>query len=394
MELHLHCTLLVFNILIVSAILPIPELHFKDKIISDEDTEITCTLRYTDNMEVTLEIKGKTKLTVCVQNTLPQSNNVIYTNKTCTVEVTEEMDEMEFTCEAHFKTQSKPAKMYLQSEPTITDCPDKLVWIDGQENSFHCKAKGYPAPTVTCEKGSSKYMEGVNYRTTRNMTGNYTCSAKNHDIDKKSVEVLVQYKPKVSDIEVNPPLHNEGDTLTMTCEADGVPAPAYSWKTPSSDIQFSLNKTTITVHSLKKSHLGKYMCTASNKHGSHSLEKELTLAVQPQILDINGKKNLEEITGNNVTLSCQASGFPPPTFSWDHPKAEFELSEDGSTLQLWNVNKKHTGEYSCTAQNKHGNATQKWKITVTEKRNKGERREMSIAILSMLIFTSLMFCLF
>ncbi|XP_075202610.1 intercellular adhesion molecule 5-like isoform X1 [Anomaloglossus baeobatrachus] len=347
--------------------LPIPELSFEDKINEEEDTDITCKLGGMADVEVSLEIKGNTTLTSCNQKKEEGSDKVMYTSKKCTVEVTKEMDKMEFVCEAYFKTQSKPEKMYLQRDPEFTDCPGKQVWIEGQESSFHCKATGHPLPTVTCAKGNDKFKEGEKYKALRNMTGTYSCIAVNFDRDSKSVEVSVQYKPEVLDIKVNPPLHNDGDKVTVTCRADGEPAPTYRWKTPSSDVQFSADNTTITITSMKGTHRGKYRCTASNVHGDHSLEQDLVLAVQPKISDIKVEPSMEVFEGDNVTISCVASGFPVPVLSWNYPNVEVEKSPNQRELKIWGLKKKHEGNYACTAQNKHGTITQSRQITIAAK---------------------------
>ncbi|KAM3925287.1 limbic system-associated membrane protein-like isoform 2-T3 [Leptodactylus fuscus] len=392
MKLHLHFVALSLVSSTVLALLPIPKLHFDEQIIEDDETVITCTLKYTELLEVNLEIKGNTTFRDCKQKTENQTNNEIQTIKTCKIDVTKEMDQMEFTCEAQFKTQSKPEKMYLQTEPTITDCPDKLFWVEGEENSFHCKATGYPTPTVTCKKDNVDYKEGQNYKTFRNMTGTYSCVARNFDADKKSVEVSVQYKPKVLEIKVNPPLRDEGDTVTLTCKADADPAPTYTWRTiQPSNVQFSPDNTTITIQGLKKSHLGKYMCTASNKHGSHSLEEELALAVKPKMSNIKVEPSMEVLEGDNITLSCEAKGSPPPTLSWVTPSLEVQRSPDNRTLKIWRLQKKHIGTYSCSAQNKHGKDSRTQIITLA---GKGDKTETSITIiLTMLMSTSLMFYL-
>ncbi|XP_044134726.1 contactin-4-like isoform X1 [Bufo gargarizans] len=358
---------LVFRIWCVLGSLPIPELIYKDNIIEDDDTEITCGLHYTDpSLVVNLKIKGNATLQNCVTRKY-QSKNGISTNETCTLEVTKEMDKMEFICEAQFKTQSEPKKMYLQTEPTITDCPNNLVWIEKEENSFHCEATGYPLPIVTCRIGNTKYSEGVKFRALRNMTGTYICTAKNFDQISKPVEVIVQYKPEVLEIKVSPPLHNDGDTVTMMCKADGEPAPTYSWETPSSNVQFSPDNTTITIQTMTKSHLGKYSCTARNKHGHHSLKEDLTLEAKPKISEVKVEPSVEVFEGNNVTVSCEASGFPPPTLSWVHPKAEVQVSKDKRTVKIWGIKKEHMGNYSCAAQNKYGTVTQSQQITLSVK---------------------------
>ncbi|KAG9488490.1 intercellular adhesion molecule 5-like [Eleutherodactylus coqui] len=397
MELHGACSILALFLITLPAfaIPPVPKLHFEDKIIEDVNTVISCSFNNTNYIDVNLEIKSNaTTLKNCQQKTVTETKQVSSTKKTCTVEVTRSMHKMEFICEAYLKTQSKPEKMYLQTEPEFTDCPDTLVWIEQKENSFHCKATGYPHPNVTCQKGDAKYLEGVKYKTFRYMTGTYSCIAINFDKDSRDVEVTVQYKPEVLNITMTPPLHNYGDDVTMTCEADGVPAPTYCWITASSDVHFSPDNKTITVHNMKSSHLGKYQCVASNKHGNHSREEELSREAQPTISELEVEPSTNVLQGDNLTLSCQASGFPAPTLHWIYPNAEVEISPNKSTLQIWNAKKENMGNYSCTARNKHGSAIKSWKITLEGEKNGGDRMESSITTMfTVLITISLMFCL-
>lgn len=342
----------VFSVSQVYGSLPIPVLHFEEKIIEDEDTSITCTLPYNDYPDVKLVIKGNTTIKDCT----PKKGN--YPNVTCTVEVTREMHEMEFTCEAEFKTQSLPEKMNIQIEPKITDCPDKLVWIEGKQHSFYCRATGYPPPTVICAKNTTTYEVEEKFTAMRNMTGMYTCVAWNFDKDIKMVNVSVEYEPKVSSIKLSPPLHGEGDKVEITCEADGVPDPTYSWKTPPSDLQFSADNRTVTIKSLQMSHLGNYQCIVENKHGTHNRTQILNLAVKPKISHFDIEPSTLVLEGTNVTLTCEASGSPPPVLSWSIPVSNVQMSEDKRTVKIWGVTKRHMGSYTCKSQNEHGSDTQ------------------------------------
>ena len=56
-----------------------------------------------------------------------------------------------------------------------------------------------------------------------------------------------------------------------------------------------------------------------------------------------------------LTLTCSVSGDPPPTISWS--KDETPLSETKKTFTKQHVQLGDEGNYSCTATNKHGNAT-------------------------------------
>ncbi len=69
--------------------------------------------------------------------------------------------------------------------------------------------------------------------------------------------------------------------------------------------------------------------------------------------------------GDDVTLSCNADGFPPPTVSWSRNgspintsgNSRISSSEVRTHLTITNVNRTDSGEYRCVANNKLGNAT-------------------------------------
>ena len=65
--------------------------------------------------------------------------------------------------------------------------------------------------------------------------------------------------------------------------------------------------------------------------------------------------------GKIVTLSCSASGIPPPMVSWF--KADGQRI-DQSELILTHINRSEAGEYRCEASNECGNASETATIDV------------------------------
>ena len=68
--------------------------------------------------------------------------------------------------------------------------------------------------------------------------------------------------------------------------------------------------------------------------------------------------------GDNVTLSCNASGNPVPEISWTRDESpvssgDQRISFDGGNRQLTitNVSRADSGEYRCVADNDTSNAT-------------------------------------
>jgi len=71
-------------------------------------------------------------------------------------------------------------------------------------------------------------------------------------------------------------------------------------------------------------------------------------------------KTTEE--GENVTVSCNASGTPPLMVSWIKVDGGERL--DGSELMFTHINRSQAGEYRCEASNECGNASEKTTIEV------------------------------
>ena len=66
--------------------------------------------------------------------------------------------------------------------------------------------------------------------------------------------------------------------------------------------------------------------------------------------------------GDDVTLSCSASGTPPPMVSWI--KVDSHVRFNRSDLVLTNINRSEAGVYRCEANNKCGNASETARIFV------------------------------
>ena len=88
----------------------------------------------------------------------------------------------------------------------------------------------------------------------------------------------------------------------------------------------------------------------------------LLIIVAPQITTHPQNKTVTE--GNNITLSCNASGDPEPTISWfrggsvlTRDDARIFLGADSKQLTITSIKRNNTGEYRCVANNSAGNAT-------------------------------------
>ena len=73
-------------------------------------------------------------------------------------------------------------------------------------------------------------------------------------------------------------------------------------------------------------------------------------------------ENKTLIEGNSSTLSCQASGIPPPSVSWVRV-SDGQLT-NSNELVFSNINRSEAGEYRCEASNECGNASESAVIVV------------------------------
>jgi len=73
-------------------------------------------------------------------------------------------------------------------------------------------------------------------------------------------------------------------------------------------------------------------------------------------------QNTTREEGENVTVSCNASGTPPPMVSWI--KVVGGERFNGSELVFTHINRTQAGEYMCEASNECGNASETTTIEV------------------------------
>lgn len=96
-----------------------------------------------------------------------------------------------------------------------------------------------------------------------------------------------------------------------------------------------------------------FVCKTKGNTDVH-LAKKTTVTVQYAPRDTVAVISSDSVTeGASLTLTCSAKGQPTPTLTWYNSHAKNTIY----TGAEWNINSVqigHTGEYFCTAQNKHG----------------------------------------
>ena len=86
------------------------------------------------------------------------------------------------------------------------------------------------------------------------------------------------------------------------------------------------------------------------------------ILVRPSITAISGNQTLNE--SNDVILSCNATGTPPPNITWSKSSDQDTNFNLGSLLPLRNISRTQDGLYWCTAENGAGKSTASVRVIV------------------------------
>ncbi len=134
-------------------------------------------------------------------------------------------------------------------------------------------------------------------------------------------------EPKPPTITLNPQNQRlaKGESATFTCEADGLPAPAYQWRRNGTDIPGATRATYTLKPALVGDNGAQFRCVATNLAGTvTSLAATLTVidGVRPQPVILTPAAGTTFIAGQEVAFSGAASDgdqgtLPASAFTWE-----------------------------------------------------------------------------
>ena len=139
-----------------------------------------------------------------------------------------------------------------------------------------------------------------------------------------------------------------GDNVSLTCSARGGPENVFQWQKNGEDLPGE-NQTTFQLTLVSATDGGEYTCVVSNAAGNDSTS--ITLYIRPYFT--SQPMSIDSEAGQNATFTCEADGFPEPTFEWFRPDSEeFGVNVTGmntNTLMFTPVQFGDEGDYYCTA---------------------------------------------
>nr|XP_033487503.1 hemicentin-1-like [Epinephelus lanceolatus] len=150
--------------------------------------------------------------------------------------------------------------------------------------------------------------------------------------------------------------HAEGSNITLMCSADSKPDAQFKWLL--NGVLLSDTGPELRLMNIQMSQSGNYSCQAFN---SKTLRYESSPPATISVLKIISGASVKPSTnvlieGNSVNLTCDAAGSVF-TRKWRKGGSDLSVSEniilydENRVLSFKSLNKKDSGEYSCTVSN-------------------------------------------
>ncbi|KAI1278121.1 Fasciclin-2 [Halotydeus destructor] len=284
---------------------------------------------------------------------------------------------------------------------TFEDCPDSQSLVKGSSGVvIRCSVFANPPPIITWTKngaGLSQGTQGQKYIIENNGiqvkgavseddAGRYDVSARVEDtgaVEYRFITVEVHVAPEIREVKQDKNA-TEGEEVTLTCHATGVPAPQYTWFDPQrrnlstvGGYQVDRDRGTVSIMKVKRlEDNGKFTCEASNAAGKIQYEYKVDVITRPVITSF---ENTTAIVGSDGSLECRATGLPAPelTIRKDGEEEALFNGKNGAKLDLGTkddetilkvtlspTSRAHDGLYYCSASNLGGRADRVGHLTV------------------------------
>jgi pectin methylesterase-like acyl-CoA thioesterase len=163
-----------------------------------------------------------------------------------------------------------------------------------------------------------------------------------------------------------------GNNLILTGTANGLPLPAFQWRSNSINI-LGATDATLPLNNVQYSQNGVvYSLLAINLVGAVTNSMTLSVIVKPSITGLN---NQAATTGNTVIISPTVSGVPTPACRWQYGGVNLVDGATGNgstisgsattTLNVTSAQTADSGAYSLFASNTAGITTNSMNLTVS-----------------------------
>lgn len=322
---------------------------------------------------------------VHIQSSQTVESSGLYTLKSVlSARLVKEDKDAQFYCELSYRL---PSGNHMKESKEVTVpvlYPAEKVWVEvepvgllkeGDHVKIRCLTDGNPQPHFTINKKNPRTEEMEEESTDENgllslepaqkhHSGVYQCQSLDLEttvmLSSDPLELLVTY---VSDVQVDPaaPEVQEGDSLTLTCKAESNQDLEFEWLRDKTG-QLLGKGPILQLNNVKREAGGRYLCVASVP-SVPGLNRTRLVSVgifgSPWMAAKERKVWAQE--NAMLNLSCEASGHPQPTISWNINGSATEWNPDPQTV-VSTLNVLVTPELletgaECTASNSLGSNT-------------------------------------
>uniref|UniRef100_A0A670ZGG8 Ig-like domain-containing protein n=1 Tax=Pseudonaja textilis TaxID=8673 RepID=A0A670ZGG8_PSETE len=191
---------------------------------------------------------------------------------------------------------------------------------------------------------------------------------------RKSVSQFQIMEPFKHRTGVNHVIVKEGNSIILTCTADGRPSPNLSWM--KEDQKIGEPTGHLQLHQIRPEDAGKYQCVANNQYGSLKTMVEVIVQCKIYLLLgcvaenthplynpemailwsgrwVDGTGQLTAQEGDSLEVFCKADSNPPAATSWVKGDSPLQKPLDNQ-LRLTNLTIADEGAYVCKATNMFG----------------------------------------
>lgn len=141
---------------------------------------------------------------------------------------------------------------------------------------------------------------------------------------------------------------------------------------------YSLSLSPCRISDIQLEDAGEYECVAENAVGRATGTTSLRVHAVPVVELLPNERRLRVTVGDEVRVTCLASGFPNPTVQWNIPDQyalDRSFGRNTADLNIYSVSQADAGVYTCTANNEAGSDQIFITIDVQPKRGDiGERK--------------------
>lgn len=274
--------------------------------------------------------------------------------------------------------------------PTVNRLVDENRIVQGQDFSITCEANGTPYPSIKWTKVHEALAENV--QQTGNVLriinarpenrGMYICIAENSagsDQSSTIIDVEPRERPTIDIHPSEPQTHYVGSEGMLYCTANGIPEPSVQWRrvdrVPLSPRHIEESPGYMRISDIQIADAGDYECIATNDVGEASGTASIRVIEAPIIMLEPNDEILRVTEGDEVKITCSASGFPSPNVYWvdenDAERRDYQPSVGPiAYLDIYRVTRNDAKSYKCVATNEAG--TDERYITVDVSPRRGD----------------------